>query len=464
MRANSLSLRLILSSATVSIVVLVTAALLLGSLFNAALERNFDARLRAVLDGLLNNVEIGQSGEPVLSQQLADTRFSLPLSGWYWQVEPPEGSKLPDLASDSLLERRLKVAPADLQQRNSEGIASFYLSDEQKVDNRPVKLRAIEQSFKLPGSDKTFSFLVAGNYDELRKEVQSFRHTLFTVLAVLGAGLLAAVFVQVTFGLRPLRVMEKSLTQIREGRSERLEGQYPSEIQPIADELNLLIQSNAEIINRARTQVGNLAHALKTPLSVLTNEAAAHQGPLASKVTEQAAVMRDQVSMYLDRARRAARAQGLGAVTEMQPILDGLARTLQRIYREKGIEIAVHCEPGIRFRGERQDLEEVAGNMLDNACKWAKRRIEVTVAHVKEAQADGRTWLNFSVDDDGPGISAEKRGEALRRGGRLDESTPGSGLGLSIVTETAGMYGGKVELADAPLGGLRIQLRLPAAV
>jgi signal transduction histidine kinase len=463
MRANSLSLRLILSSATVSIVVLVSAALLLGSLFNAALERNFDARLRAVLDGLLANVEIGANGEPVMSQQLADTRFSLPLSGWYWQVDPPTGSSIADLASDSLLERRLAIPAADLASRSAEGIASFYLDDSQKVDNRPVRLRGIEQDFKLPGSDKTFSFVVTGNYDELRQEVQSFRHTLFTVLAVLGAGLLAAVFFQVTFGLRPLRILEARLTEIRQGRSEHLAGEYPSEIQPIADELNLLIQSNAEIINRARTQVGNLAHALKTPLSVLTNEAAAHQGPLASKVTEQAAVMRDQVNLYLDRARRAARAQGLGAVTEVQPVLDGLARTLQRIYREKGIEIAVRCEPGIKFRGERQDLEEVAGNMLDNACKWARHRIEVRVALTKEIQGDGRAWLAFSVDDDGPGISPEKRAEALRRGGRLDESKPGSGLGLSIVTETAGMYGGNVELASAPLGGLRITLRLPAA-
>ncbi|MGH6855186.1 MAG: ATP-binding protein, partial [Aestuariivirga sp.] len=243
----------------------------------------------------------------------------------------------------------------------------------------------------------------------------------------------------------------------------RLDGEFPSELRPVADELNLLIQSNSEIIDRARTQVGNLAHALKTPLSVLTNEAQARKSPLAAKVKGQVQVMRDQISLYLDRARRAARAQGLGAVTAVEPVLDGLARTLQHIYREKGIEIAVRCEPRIKFRGEKQDFEEMAGNLCDNACIWAKRRVEITAAHIAENPGDGRSWMVLYVDDDGPGLPPEKRPEALKRGRRLDETKPGSGLGLSIVVETAGMYDGSVVLADAPLGGLRIELKLPAA-
>ena len=441
----------------VSIVLLAAAGILLASLFNAALERNFDARLRAVLDGLLANVEIGQDGAPTLSQQLADTRFSLPLSGWYWQVEPPPGSKLADLASESLLEQRLRPEADLLAARDADGIASFYMRDLQDT-----KLRAIEQAFKLPNSSENFSFLVAGNFGELRQEVQAFRHTLFTILALLGAGLLAAIFIQVKFGLRPLRRMEESLTAIREGKSERLDGEFPSELQPVADELNLLIQSNSEIIERARTQVGNLAHALKTPLSVLTNEARAHKGTLAAKVAEQAHVMRDQVSLYLDRARRAARAQGLGAVTEVLPVLEALGRTLQRIHHDKDLRIDVHCDAGLKFRGEKQDLEEMAGNLLDNACKWATRKISVSAEPLRENAGDGRHWLILTVDDDGPGLRPEKRAEALKRGRRLDESKPGSGLGLSIVTETASMYNGTVQLADANSGGLRVQLRLPA--
>lgn len=459
MERKSLATRLILSSAAISLILLVTAGLLLAVLFRAALERNFDARLRAVLDGLLANVEVGETGEPQLPVPLADTRFSIPLSGWYWQVIPHGEEGAPDIASDSLLEQRLKPHTASLARRGPDGIARFYLTD-----SEGQYLRAIEQAFRLPGSEREFSFMVAGNYDELQDEVSAFQQALAGILALLGIGLLVAIFVQVRFGLRPLQRMQASLTAIREGKADRLTGEFPAELAPVAEELNLLIESNSAIIDRARTQVGNLAHALKTPLSVLNNEAGAHQGTLAAKVLEQTHIMRDQVNMYLDRARRAARAQGLGAVTEVLPVLEALARTLQRIYRDKDIEIAVRCDPAHRFRGERQDFEEIAGNLLDNASKWAASRVELAVEVAQSKEAQGRSWLIVTVDDDGPGLPADKRAEALMRGRRLDETKPGSGLGLSIVTETASMYSGTVTLDDAPLGGLRVILRLPAAV
>jgi signal transduction histidine kinase len=458
MPVKSLSTRLILSSAAVSIVLLVAAGVLLAGLFQAALERNFDARLQAVLDGLLANVEVGADGLPAINGQLADTRFSLPLSGWYWQVTPPADSGGGDLASESLLDERLEPPAATLTARDSSGVATFYL-----IDSNGARLRAIEQKFVLPGSEMQFSFVVAGNFDELRGEADAFRNTLFATLALLGAGLLLAMLVQVRFGLRPLQRMQESLSLIREGKAEKLEGEFATELQPVAEELNLLIQSNSEIIERARTQVGNLAHALKTPLSVLTNEAETQKGALASKVTEQVGVMRDQVNLYLDRARRAARAQGLGAVSEVEPVLSGLARTLQRIHRDKNISISVKCDAGLKFRGERQDLEEVAGNLLDNASKWAEGRVAVAAELQREVASDGRHWLHIIVDDDGPGLPPDKRAEALKRGRRLDETKPGSGLGLSIVTETISMYNGSIELLDAPLGGLRVKMRLPAA-
>jgi len=459
MRPRSLSTRLIISSALVSIVLLAATGVVLAGLFQSALERNFDARLRAVLDGLVANVEIDAAGNPVLSGEMADTRFTLPLSGWYWQVIPMADSAAGDLASQSLLEQRLEPDTNSLTARGKDGVASFYM-----FDGNGASLRAIEQVFQLPGSDKNFSVLVAGNFDELKDEVSSFRQGLIASLVILGLGLLIAIFIQVRFGLRPLGAMQASLTAIREGKAERLEGTFPAEIQPVAEELNLLIQSNSEIIERARTQVGNLAHALKTPLSVLTNEAASQKGPLASKVTEQAQVMRDQVSMYLDRARRAARAQGLGAVTDVKPVLDALARTLQRINRDKGVKVNVECDEGLKFRGERQDLEEMVGNLLDNACKWSRETVDVKGRLWRDGSPAGRTWLELQVDDDGPGLPADKRAEAVKRGRRLDETKPGSGLGLSIVTETATMYNGSVTLEDAEMGGLRVRLILPAAL
>jgi signal transduction histidine kinase len=456
MRVSSLASRLILSSALVSIVLLAAAGFLLAGIFSAALERNFDQRLRAVLDGLLANVEVTADGTPKLASAIVDPRFSLPLSGWYWQVVPVDrrqGTR--DLASGSLLEQRLQ-GPEDVSA--SDGDKAFYLTDA-----NGVTLRAIAQVFTFPGSPRAYSVLVAGNFDELKGEVRTFNRALVSSLVLLGLGLLLAIFLQVRFGLRPLRAMQANLLAIRQGEAEQLKGRYPAEIEPVAEELNLLIQSNAEIVERARTQVGNLAHALKTPLSVLTNEAGAQDTPLAAKVREQAETMRDQVNLYLDRARRAARVHGIGATTEVRPVLEALARTLERINRDRNVRVSVDCAEGLRFRGEKQDLEEMIGNLLDNACKWANGQVRVVARAEPGLAAAGRSFLSIAVEDDGPGLPPDKRADALKRGLRLDETKPGSGLGLSIVAETAAMYQGSVQIGDAAGGGLRAVLQLPAA-
>jgi signal transduction histidine kinase len=259
-----------------------------------------------------------------------------------------------------------------------------------------------------------------------------------------------------------MNALRNELNAIREGQADKLVGQYPEEIEPIARELNLMIQANAEVVERARTQVGNLAHALKTPLSVLTNEATINKGPLSDKIREQAQVMRDQVSLYLDRARRAARAQTLGSATGVKIVVNALARTLERIHHDKMIKVTADVPENLRFRGEQQDLEEMLGNLLDNAFKWATRQIAVRARLLKLEGPDGRAWLEIAVEDDGPGLPADRRAEALKRGRRLDETKPGSGLGLSIVSETAAMYSGKIQLDNASLGGLRTVLTLPA--
>jgi signal transduction histidine kinase len=456
MKNNSLAFRLMVSSTVVAMFLLALAALLLNQLFQSALERNFDARLRAAIDALSANVEPGPDGTPQLLGTLADNRFTLADSGWYWQVLSPKPGQAP-LLSASRLDRPLPVGAAAKLPRDENRIAAFSMADE-----KGQQLRAIEQRITFDSSPDEYSFMVTGNFDELRDEVRAFRNALLTTLGLLGAGLIAAISLQVGFGLKPLKQLEKRLNDIRGGRIEMLESNYPREIQPVADELNLLVQSNFEVVDRARMQVGNLAHALKTPISVLTNEARDAPGPLAEKVKEQVEVMRDQVNLYLDRARRAARAQGIGSVTDVDSVLQSLGRTLERINRDKGVTITVAAPPGLRFRGERQDLEEVVGNLMDNACKWSKSKVEARGHLVAEPGEDGRRWLEIEVDDDGPGLRPEQRATALKRGQRLDETKPGSGLGLNIVTETVAMYGGKVELDDAAMGGLRVRLRLPA--
>jgi signal transduction histidine kinase len=456
MRRNSLAFRLTASAGVVSFILFLAAGILLADLFRAAVERNFDARLEAVLDGLLASVEIKDETTPAMTAALADTRFSIPLSGWYWQVIPMGTNRSDGLVSQSLLDQRLTPDPSVLAERNQTGLARFYLTDA-----KGTKLRVIEQRYKLFGSNQAYSFLVAGNFDELRGEIDAFNHALILVLGFLALGLMLAVLVQVRFGLKPMHELEGELNAIREGRKDKLSGAYPEEIDAVAQELNLLIGANAEVIERARTQVGNLAHALKTPLSVLSNEANAAKGALAEKVQEQIHVMRDQVSLYLDRARRAARARSLGAATDVRPVLEGLLRTLAKINEARHVEVDLLCPPGLQFRGEQQDLEEIAGNLLDNAWKWAASRIRVEARLVRDA-ASNRFWLVLAVGDDGPGLPADKRDEALKRGRRLDETKPGSGLGLSIVAETAAMYSGTVNLGVSELGGLEALITLPA--
>ena len=263
-----------------------------------------------------------------------------------------------------------------------------------------------------------------------------------------------------------MKRISDSLAAIRSGSAERLEGSFPEEIAPLARETNALIEANREIVERARTHVGNLAHALKTPLSVILNEAAArHDDPLAAKVREQADVMRDQVQRHLERARIAARATVVGTVTEVAPVVTALARSMEKIHRDRGIAIDIEAPRETRFRGERQDLEEMVGNLVDNACKWAQSRVAVEVLPERAEAARAGHTLRVVVDDDGPGLTASERErvQAARRGNRLDETKPGSGLGLSIVVDLAALYGGALTLGTAPIGGLRAELVLPAA-
>jgi signal transduction histidine kinase len=278
---------------------------------------------------------------------------------------------------------------------------------------------------------------------------------------------------QVRFGLAPLKRISDSIADIRSGRAERLEGEFPVEIAPLARETNALIDANREIVERARTHVGNLAHAIKTPLSVMVNEASARSGdPFAVKVLEQTGVMREQVAHHLERARIAARLTVIGTVTEVAPVLEALRRTMEKIHRDRDVSIEVEADVAAKFRGERQDIEEMVGNLVDNACKWARTKVflELTVQQSgprngssRTADVESATWLRIIVDDDGRGLSADERARVSRRGQRLDESIPGSGLGLSIVTDLAALYGGSLTLGTAPIGGLRAELLLPGA-
>ena len=443
MRRNSLAFRLVAGAAVWCALWLSAGGYVLSTVFGRTVERNFDVRLGVLLEGLVAGSELAEDGALQLRPQLGEPRFDQPLSGWYWQIS--DGERVLR-RSPSLWDARL---PVDLAQDRSAAARDIVGPDDQP-------LRLLVRPITLPGADTAFVYAVAGDRREIQADRQTFNRLLTFALAVLLAGVVGAVLVQVRFGLEPLRRMGRALSGIRAGKAARLEGDFPAEIEPLATELNALLDHNEALVERARTHVGNLAHGLKTPLSVLTNEARRSHGPLAALVARQVALMRRQVDHHLARARAIATGTILGARTDVLPVLEDLRRTLGRIYAEKALAIEVACPPELAFRGARQDLEEMLGNLLDNACKWAGARVSVGVA------LEGQL-LRVAIDDDGPGLPPARRAEVLERGRRLDEQVPGTGLGLAIVADLAQLYRGRLVLEAAEAGGLRALLTLPAA-
>jgi signal transduction histidine kinase len=453
MPVNSLARRLFVTATAVSVVVLCVIALVLSTLYTETLERSFDRRLNIYLKTLVGDVATATAGQIPEPATLGDPVFDLPLSGWYWQIirvdtatPAVKRSRSAPESGIPLLERiGVPARPGGLREGYADG------PDGQR-------LRIVERIVDL-GEDGRFLVSIAGDATEIDEDSNDFDVALGITLAAIGIAFLLTVLFQVRFGLRPLARISERLAAIRSGRAARLEGEFPREIAPLAGELNALLDANREIVERARTHVGNLAHALKTPLSVLRNEASTKDDPLAAKVQEQVAVMHDQVQRHLERARIAARVAAITEATDVAPVITGIARSMEKIHHERALKIETHAENGLQFRGERQDLEEMLGNLVDNACKWAGSRVEVGAEPAQENAAE-RSYLRLTVDDDGPGLPPEAR--VPERGRRLDESRPGSGLGLSIVLELASLYGGKLELSTAPLGGLRAELLLPA--
>jgi len=458
MRANSLALRLFLSATAVTVVILVITGIVLSSLYRDGVERSFDRRLGVYLRTLVADVATPDESEK-FSQTLGEPLFDLPLSGWYWQATRLNAAKPEVRSSRSLWD-------AGLPHLEDLGVATAADGTRKRYVPGPEeqRLRLIERTVDL-GEEGRYLVAVAGDAAEVDDETQSFDRAIGVTFGVLAIVLLLTTMFQVRFGLAPLKRISESLAAIRSGTAERLEGRFPEEIAPLARETNALIDANREIVERARTHVGNLAHALKTPLSVMVNEAVARgDDPLAIKVREQAHLMRDQVQRHLERARIAARTTVVGTVTEVAPVVTALARTLEKIHRDRGIAIDIDVQHETRFRGERQDLEEMVGNLVDNACKWAQARVAIEVLAARAEGAQAGSTLRIVVDDDGPGLTPSERERVqARRGNRLDETKPGSGLGLSIVVDLAALYGGALTLGTAPIGGLRAELVLPTA-
>jgi len=450
--------RLFLSATFLSVVILLASGIVLSTIYRRTAESNFDERLGVYLRALI--ADIATPGESTASApgQLGEPHFEIPLSGWYWQITRLDTQKPEIRNSRSLFAAQLPRLSDTGVLAGVGGARKGYATG---PDNR--RLRIVERIIDTEDQG-LYLVQVAATTDELEADISGFEERLILTFAGLALALILSSAAQLRFGLKPLRRFQQEVAAVRRGEAQRIEGIFPPDISPLADEINLLIAANREVVERARTQVGNLAHALKTPLSVIGNEASADRSnPLAAKVEEQAAIMRDQLSFYLNRARAAVRAQAPGSAADVNAALEALVRTFQKIYAARAIGFVCGIPERIRFHGERQDFDEMVGNLIDNAGKWTQSAVAITVAKEPPRIDSERRFFLVTIDDDGPGLSPRLRQAALARGKRLDETKPGSGLGLSIVADLASLYGGQLSLETSPQDGLRAVLRLPCA-
>ncbi len=425
----------------------ITILLLVGGIalertLTALVTNQFDEQLEYSLTAMKGSAEIDPFGEVYFNRILGDQRFLEPNSGLYWQIS---GDGFEPYPSRSLWDQRLEI----LDEVASEPV--FYDSGQFGEE----ELRIVQQTVNLPGSDTQWQFAVAAARDELDAQVAGIRSILAWSFAVLGIGLFLMAMAQTWYGLGPLRRIRNAIAHIRTTGSNRVTDPLPLEVQPMVEELNALLAHSERQAEEARTHAGNLAHALKTPLTVLTNAATARSPDLDGTVLREAAVMQRQVDHHLARARAVGRrAIGL-ARTPVMTCAEAVVRAVERLHPDVRFDVTGAREAKVAI--EKQDLEEILGNVIENAAKYGGGSVFVTV----DAEPE-HAMCTIWIEDDGAGIPEEQRSAIFGRGARLDTEKPGTGLGLAIVRDVVEIYGGSVELGESEdLGGLLVKLRLP---
>jgi len=457
MKGGSLTARVLLFASVWAVIALVAIAIVISQLYRAGSERAFGDLLRAHLNSVINAVTISEDGRLSGNPQLGDLVFDQPGSGWIWLVEPLGELDSPRLASISIDGATLASPPVEDLPFNER-----YQRSYSATDSEGNQLEVIETEVELDNQGHAARFRVAGNREVLEAEIAAFSTNLYLVLALFGIGSLMVNAVAILYGLRPLDHARQALGRIRAGEAQRLDGSFPREIAPLVGEINALIEANHRVVDRARMQVGNLAHSLKTPIAVLINESRDMTPAHQTLVRAQAETMQAQVQTYLDRARIAAQRGSVLARTEAAPVIERLVRVMAKLNRD--LDFATDIEPRDAVLAmESQDLEEALGNLVENAAKFARENIKISLRSVPAAEGH-RPMFRIDIDDDGPGLDEAAMSEAMKRGRRLDESKPGTGLGLSIVEEIASEYNGSVALAKAEIGGLSARLTLPALI
>lgn len=434
---------MILTAAAWITILLIGGGAALDRVLTNSVEQNFDTQIEYVLTAMIASAEIGPDGEIRMNRPLGDQRFLEPNSGLYWQITGKDAMPFP---SRSLWDRALRPPV-----RHKDQAIHFRNGDE--FPDEP--LRIAERSIKLPDSDVAWTFMVAQSRDSLDAQIQELRSVLVTSFFLLALGLIILAALQTFYGLWPLRAVRMAIAQMRSGQESRVTDALPDEVMPMVNELNALLDHNEQQAEESRRHAGNLAHALKTPLTVIMNSATAQAPDISETVIREATTMRRQVDHHLARARAVGRRGHSHSRALVWGSLESVERAVGRLYAHVRLDMA--GDKAIVARVERQDLDEMLGNLIENAAKYGGGSVFVTVG-------DAGDFVEIIIEDDGKGIPESERERLFDRGARLDTGKPGTGLGLAIVRDVVEIYGGTVALEESEeLGGLLVRLRLPKA-
>ncbi|MET3599252.1 sensor histidine kinase [Martelella mangrovi] len=452
--ANSLTLRSLALTTVWFVMALVVIAVVISALYRNTAERGFRQLLQAEMFNVVNSVSIDEKGELQGTPQLGDLKYKRPQTGWYWVVDPLYDNTKDPLRSPSLGETDLPTRPESEVPYDGDFRRTYMVRDEQGND-----VAVMETVVVMDDNDRATRVRVSGNRNAVDSDVRWFSRRLYVALALFGVASVLLNGLIILWALRPLDSARAALSQISERGEGEMKGKFAVEIQPLADEINALLANNRAIVERARMQVGNLAHSLKTPIAVLLNEAQSMEGQGGKLIASQVVMMQAQVQAYLNRARIAAQTESVLTRCEVGPVLERLVRVMRRLNPDT--EFSLSCTKGLVLAAEQQDLEEVVGNLLENAARFAKSEVRVSAQRL-EAFEEAGDWAEITVVDDGPGLTPEEIQTAMKRGQRLDESGSGSGLGLSIVDDIVQAYGGRFELTGLEGAGLHARIVLPA--
>lgn len=444
---RSLTGRLLAAAGLWTLLVLGIGGFVLSYAFSSYVKDDTESRLMSLLDNVIGLAEVGTDDVLHFTRPLSDQNFETPYSGWYWQINE-KGQEVMRSRSlwDQDISTNMDKARFELMFRSGAGPDGQILT-------------IAERDIVFPEApDRVFRFIIAADTATMRNAIYKFDQLLLWSLIVIALAIFASVIAQITYALKPIRSVRASLADVRKGLKTHVSDDLPDDLLPLSQEINALIDHNEKIIDRARTHVGNLAHALKTPLSVISNHA---QDSKDAKTREllntQSEQMLTHINHHLKRARIAGGGTGKGVA--VAPIAQSLVSAMQRLYSDKGLKFSCDIGKDLMFDGESEDLNEIVGNLMDNASKWAHSRVDISAHKIMDSPR--RPMFTLVIDDDGDGVDEALREELFERGKRLDEQVPGTGLGLNIVREIAELYSGQASLKASPSGGLRAIIILP---